>query len=66
MTSLGAGARHGEELPAALVQALGRAVADAHSLGDLDDPRQAARMAVEFWDIQRHAGDAAALEALGP
>ncbi len=66
VTSLVAAARHGEELPAALVQALGRAVADAHSLGDLDDPRQAARMAVEFWDIQRHAGDAAALEALGP
>jgi hypothetical protein len=66
VTALVAAARPGEDLPAALGQALRRAVADAHSIGDVDDPRQAARMAVEFWDIQRHAGDRAALEALGP
>lgn len=31
------------------------AVGDAHSLGEIDDPRQAARMATELWDIHRHA-----------
>lgn len=66
VSALVAMARPGFEPPERLCRALRRAVADASSLGEMEDPRQAARMAVEFWDLQRHAGDDAALEALSP
>ncbi len=65
VTDLVAAARPGPPPDAHLRKVLHDAVADAFSFGEVEDPRQVARMAVEFWDIQRHLGDQAALEALG-
>lgn len=54
------------QLDAQLDSSIRSAIADACSFGDVTSTRQAARIAVEVWDIYRHFGRDAALEALTP
>jgi hypothetical protein len=50
--------------PTAHCQALAHAIKLADAAGELHSTRDAARLAVEFWDIFRHLGPDAALKAL--
>ena len=52
------------EAPPLHRQALALAIQQADAAGEIHSTRDAARLAVEFWDIFRHLGPDAALEAL--